>query len=142
LVKTWFAQLTPDCFSHQKYREIFESISNTELNDISANTAHDATEDEDQRALIAALSVEELVKTAIQSWGLGQYIIENEMSQPHEAGLLKLDISKVKSDLKWMPKINANQAVSMTMHWYKQFFQDHYKIKDYTINQILQFFNE
>ena len=49
----------PDCFSHQKYREIFESISNTELNDISANTAHDATEDEDQRALIAALSVEE-----------------------------------------------------------------------------------
>ncbi|MFM2234222.1 MAG: hypothetical protein RLZZ240_806, partial [Actinomycetota bacterium] len=59
LVKTWFAQLTPDCFSHQKYREIFESISNTELNDISANTAHDATEDEDQRALIAALSVEE-----------------------------------------------------------------------------------
>lgn len=59
LVKTWFAQLTPDCFSQQKYREIFESISNTELNDISANTAHDATEDEDQRALIAALSVEE-----------------------------------------------------------------------------------
>ena len=59
LVKTWFAQLTPDCFSNQKYREVFESISNTELNDISANTAHDATEDEDQRALIAALSVEE-----------------------------------------------------------------------------------
>ena len=59
LVKTWFSQLTPDCFSHQKYREIFESISSTELNDISANTAHDATEDEDQRALIAALSVEE-----------------------------------------------------------------------------------
>ena len=59
LVKTWFAQLTPDCFSYQKYREIFESISNAELNDISANTAHDATEDEDQRALIAALSVEE-----------------------------------------------------------------------------------
>ena len=59
LVKTWFSQLTPDCFSNQKYREIFESISNTELNDISANTAHDATEDENQRALIAALSVEE-----------------------------------------------------------------------------------
>ncbi len=59
LVKTWFSQLTPDCFSHQKYREIFESISSTERNDISANTAHDATEDEEQRALIAALSVEE-----------------------------------------------------------------------------------
>ena len=59
LVKTWFAQLTPDCFSHHKYREIFESILSTELNDLSANTAHDATEDEEQRALIAALSVEE-----------------------------------------------------------------------------------
>ena len=59
LVKTWFAQLTPDCFSHSKYREIFESISNAEINEISANIAHDATEDDDQRALIAALSVEE-----------------------------------------------------------------------------------
>ena len=59
LVKTWFTQLTPDCFSHSKYREIFESISNAEINEISANKAHDATEDDDQRALIAALSVEE-----------------------------------------------------------------------------------
>jgi len=59
LVKTWFTQLTPDCFSHSKYREIFESISNAEINEISANIAHDATEDDDQRALIAALSVEE-----------------------------------------------------------------------------------
>ena len=59
LVKTWFAQLTPDCFSHLKYREIFESISNIELNEISANTAHDATDDAEQRALIAALSVED-----------------------------------------------------------------------------------
>ena len=59
LVKTWFSQLTPDCFSHSKYREIFESISNAEINEISANIAHDATEDDDQRALIAALSVEE-----------------------------------------------------------------------------------
>ena len=59
LVKTWFSQLTPDCFSHPKYREIFESISNAEINEISANIAHDATEDDDQRALIAALSVEE-----------------------------------------------------------------------------------
>lgn len=59
LVKTWFTQLTPDCFSHSKYREIFESISNAEINEISANIAHDTTEDDDQRALIAALSVEE-----------------------------------------------------------------------------------
>jgi DNA primase len=59
LVATWFTQLTPDCFSHPKYREIFESISNIELSEISANTAHDSTEDAEQRALIAALSVEE-----------------------------------------------------------------------------------
>ena len=59
LVTTWFTQLTPDCFSHPKYREIFESISNIELSEISANTAHDSTEDAEQRALIAALSVEE-----------------------------------------------------------------------------------
>ena len=59
LVSTWFGQLNPECFSHPKYREIFESISNSEITEISANTAHDATEDVEQRALIAALSVEE-----------------------------------------------------------------------------------
>ena len=68
-----------------------------------------------------ALSVEEMVKAAIDSWGTGEYQIEQEANQPHEAGLLKLDISKVKSDLNWAPKMNAKETVKFTLDWYNIF---------------------
>jgi CDP-glucose 4,6-dehydratase len=36
----------------------------------------------------------------------------------HEAGLLMLDNSKIKRDLAWSPKLNAEQAISWTAKWY------------------------
>lgn len=87
-----------------------------------------------------ALPVEKMVKISIESWGAGEYQIEQEANQPHEAGLLKLDISKVYDELQWQPKMNAKEAVSMTMHWYKEFYTNQYKISEYTNNQILRFF--
>jgi len=87
-----------------------------------------------------ALPVEKMVNISIESWGYGEYQIEQEANQPYEAGLLKLDISKVYDELKWQPKMNATEAVSMTMHWYKEFYTNQYKISEYTNNQILRFF--
>lgn len=88
-----------------------------------------------------ALPVEEMLKLAIQSWGKGEYIIEKVEGQPHEAGLLKLDISKVTNELKWQPKMNAQQAVSMTMDWYSEFARDKATISEFTALQINNFFN-
>lgn len=87
-----------------------------------------------------ALSVEEMVKAAIESWGFGGYQIEQEANQPHEAGLLKLDISKVKSELNWMPKMNANETVKFTLDWYREFSINENKICDFTSQQINNFF--
>ena len=89
-----------------------------------------------------ALSVEEMVKAAIESWGFGEYQIEQEANQPHEAGLLKLDISKVKSELNWMPKMNAEETVKFTLHWYKNFKSEILKVNDFTTHQILSFLND
>ncbi len=89
-----------------------------------------------------ALSVEEMVKAAIESWGFGEYQIEQEANQPHEAGLLKLDISKVKSELNWMPKMNANQTVKFTLDWYNIFSSNKNNIADFTLKQIKIFLNE
>jgi CDP-glucose 4,6-dehydratase len=88
-----------------------------------------------------ALPVEEMLKLAIVSWGKGEYIIEIVEEQPHEAGLLKLDISKAISELKWHPKMNAQQAVSMTMDWYSEFNLDKNSIADFTTKQINEFLN-
>lgn len=88
-----------------------------------------------------ALPVEEMLQLAIQSWGRGDYIVEQVDGQPHEAGLLKLDISKVITELKWQPKMNAEQAVSMTMDWYSEFAKNKENISHFTTVQINIFFN-
>jgi len=89
-----------------------------------------------------ALSVENMLKLAIQSWGKGEYEIEVDENQPHEAGLLKLDISKAISELKWQPKMDAAKAVGMTMNWYGEFFKDPNKMEQFTTLQIKSFFND
>lgn len=68
-----------------------------------------------------ALSVKEMLRLAIRSWGDGSFRIERESNQPHEAGLLKLDINKISNELGWQPKWDASLAVENTMLWYKTF---------------------
>lgn len=89
-----------------------------------------------------ALPVDEMLQLAIQSWGKGEFVVEKVEGQPHEAGLLKLDISKAITELKWQPKMNAQQAVSMTMDWYSEFNSNKNNIIDFTIEQIKTFLNE
>ena len=92
--------------------------------------------------LADTLSVEDMIKLAISSWGNGDYVIEKEEGQPHEAGLLKLDISRAITELKWQPKMDAQQAVSMTMNWYREFNTNESNIADFTTKQIKTFFND
>jgi CDP-glucose 4,6-dehydratase len=86
-----------------------------------------------------ALSVEEMVKAAIDSWGFGQYVNKKETNQPHEAGMLKLDISKVKLELNWIPKLNAKETIKFTLDWYKNFENNDVAVFDFTTNQILSY---
>ena len=65
------------------------------------------------------LSVEGLVKIALERWGSGDYEKPDSSGEPHEAGLLKLDISKAMLELDWHPKMNSEQAIVLTIDWYK-----------------------
>lgn len=86
-----------------------------------------------------AISVEEMLKLAIQSWGKGNYKIEIDVNPPHEAGLLRLDISKAIFELKWQPKFSAKEAVTMTINWYKEFNSNKKNINYFTAEQIKSF---
>lgn len=66
------------------------------------------------------LSVKELVETAISNWGSGSWADQSDPGQVHEAGLLKLDITRAREELGWQPKWNARQAISKTIEWYKK----------------------
>ncbi len=69
-----------------------------------------------------ALSVEEMVKRSIENWGAGSYLPLIDANSPHEAGLLKLDISKALNELNWKPVFNASTAIERTINWYKCFY--------------------
>ncbi|MDB5158572.1 MAG: CDP-glucose 4,6-dehydratase [Mucilaginibacter sp.] len=86
-----------------------------------------------------ALPVVEMVELAINSWGSGKYFVNKIISQPHEAGLLKLDISKALTQIGWEPKNSAAQAVETTIAWYKQYYNNREAIMAFTEQQIKEF---
>jgi CDP-glucose 4,6-dehydratase len=86
-------------------------------------------------------SVAEMVELAIKQWGGGDFQIEMNDNQPHEAGILKLDINKAKTELDWKPLMNAENAIMSTIMWYNKFKSDFNKIDSFTTQFIKTSFN-
>ena len=86
-----------------------------------------------------ALPVSEMVLLAIKAWGSGNFEVVQINGQPHEAGLLKLDISKVTAALHWKPRMDATQTVEKTILWYKTFHTSPQDIIAFTEEQIKAF---
>ena len=63
------------------------------------------------------ITVGELAKIFCDTWGEGASCECRPDGGPHEAGLLKLDCSKIKSELGWMPKYDIRTAVEKTVEW-------------------------
>jgi len=68
------------------------------------------------------LMVKEMTEMALKIWGSGNIEFPVLENQPHEAGLLSLDISKAEKKLHWKPKWNAEQALAATLEWYKKYY--------------------
>jgi CDP-glucose 4,6-dehydratase len=83
------------------------------------------------------ITVNELVKLVIKNWGNGIYKVNN-FNHPHEAGLLKLDISKARTFLGWNPVYNIYETIERTINWYRNFYNGIKKEKLYkiTVNEI------
>ena len=69
------------------------------------------------------LSVEEILKLVITEWGAGS-VEAKAFEQPHEATLLKLDISKAEAYLKWHPIFSCREAIKRTVGWYKRYYEE------------------
>ncbi|QTE40260.1 CDP-glucose 4,6-dehydratase [Mucilaginibacter gossypii] len=89
--------------------------------------------------LTDALPVKQMVELSIAAWGKGAFEVVTTAHQPHEAGLLKLDITKAVTELKWNSRFNAETAIQKTINWYKEYLNNPEGIVSYTENQILEF---
>ena len=66
-------------------------------------------------------SVQEVISTLCQQWGPDAKWQQDSSSQPHEAGLLKLDCSKASKQLRWEPKWNLETAIEKIIQWHKAY---------------------
>ncbi len=79
------------------------------------------------------LPVQQLVEIALECWESGNWKDISDASQPHEAGLLQLDINKAGKVLNWYPKLKSREAIEWTIDWYKQAPENKFT---YTLQQI------
>lgn len=63
--------------------------------------------------------VSELVNSIIKYLGKGDVSFLENTEKPHEANMLKLDISKSNLNLKWKPVLNFDQLIEFTVDGYK-----------------------
>lgn len=68
-------------------------------------------------------SVDEMVKLSKQSWNQIQAQFTTDSEQKHEAGLLKLDITKSREVLGWKPVWESKKATEVTVKWYKDYYE-------------------
>jgi CDP-glucose 4,6-dehydratase len=68
-----------------------------------------------------AQSVKWIVEQLVRLWADGAQWTLNESPQPHEAHYLKLDISKARHLLGWMPRTRLLEALAMTTNWTKAY---------------------
>ncbi len=83
------------------------------------------------------LSVGLLVDQIVQTWGEGSWQDHSNPDAPHEANILKFDITKAKSQLGWSPKWDITKAITETITWYQQYKTTN--IYNLCINQITDY---
>lgn len=67
------------------------------------------------------VDVRHVTQEIARIWGEGapQFQYGTPDHQPHEAQLLKLDISKAMAELRWRPILGLEQALALTIEWHK-----------------------
>ena len=62
----------------------------------------------------------EVAEATARLWGEGARVEHAPSSaDPHEAGLLRLDITRARTDLGWMPRWSLQQALEQTVSWHR-----------------------
>ena len=84
------------------------------------------------------ISVGEIADIIVAKWGNGSWIDKTDKSEPYEANLLSLDISKAKSYLQWSSVWDTKKSIEKTVKWYRGYKRkDPYEICKSQINEYI-----
>jgi len=67
------------------------------------------------------ITVKEVVEKVIKYYGKGTWKDVSNSNELHEARLLNLDTSKARFLLGWKPRLNIDEAIRLTVEWYKNY---------------------
>ena len=87
-----------------------------------------------------AQPVSEILDNLVAKWGDGAHWLIDTDLQPHEAQLLKLDISKAAAKLDWHPRWSLSQALESIVEWHRSWLNKK-DMRAETMEQIRQYQN-
>lgn len=87
-----------------------------------------------------ARSVQEVINLLIKGWGSAATWTQDQSEQPHEAHSLKLDCSKARQYLNWVPRWSLEQAIENITQW-QQAHQQQGNMHEISLRQIAAYQN-
>ncbi|MGP7817099.1 CDP-glucose 4,6-dehydratase [Niallia sp. 01092] len=85
--------------------------------------------------------VEWIVKTICKKWGTDANYEVEKGEHPHEAHFLRLDCSKAKKQLGWLPKWDAGHALEKVVEW-TEAYKKNQDLSAVCLKQIKEYINE
>ena len=86
-----------------------------------------------------ARSVQAVVDMVIKNWGGAASWQQDTGGNPYEAHLLKLDCSKARQYLHWVPQWNLERAITQVTKWHKAYRQQ-LNMRDFSLQQINSYY--
>ncbi len=89
-------------------------------------------------------SVRNLITAMSSHWDQVKWEdVSNKAEQFHEAGLLKLNCDKALALLNWVPTLNFEETVEMTVNWYKAYYSEKLtSMHEFTQSQIYNYIDK
>ncbi len=87
----------------------------------------------------AHLNVGALADMSIKLAKAGSYEIIADISKP-ETAVLQLDPTKARNNIKWLPKLELEEALKITFDWYEKFYAKKTDMVEYSNRQIEGYF--
>lgn len=70
------------------------------------------------------VTTKKIVTLFCREWGNIKFRVGSSDDIMHESSYLKLDCSKIKSKISWEPQINIEEAIKLTVRWFKSYLNN------------------